>query len=220
MKQGPWLLLATVSLFACWSGFARAEATDGPSQKSETAGNEPETWRSEMHCGVNCLYVLLRSLGTNVTYDRLCEQTALGPDGTSMAELARVSGSYGVPLVAVRSGPDGIDQWPLPAIVHQQRVMSSTGHFILLVGYNGDVFSVLDSTTGQLKAISRGDFLEKWSGFALLRNDPAPLGWEFWIAAGWLACGTILLGLGSWRWLARHRWGAGATVSQSGLSPG
>jgi len=170
--------------------------------RNPAEGPLPVNWRTNFYCGVNCLYVALRMEGRPVDYEELCRSAAVGEKGTSLGELARLAKSHGTNYTPVRDLARSIAGWPVPAIVHQQRPDDLMGHYVLYLGRRGDLDAVLDCTTGQIDMLSRGDFLDRWTGYVLLRAEPFPLTSQL-AMAGWSFLGLIVFCFGL-RCLARR----------------
>lgn len=180
----------------------------GPTTRETVAkpSTRREPWRSEVYCGVNALYVMLRMLGVHATYDQLLKESSVGDRGSSMEELARVARLHGVTLTPMRGKAAGVASWPTPAIVHQQRRTDLMGHYVLYLGPSGDELLTLDCVSGQLASMSKGDFNDKWSGFVLVRS-PGDSDRMQVFAQGWLVFG-LMVGIGGcWRMLRAPRRG-------------
>jgi predicted double-glycine peptidase len=99
---------------------------------------------TQLDCGANALFILLRLQGCPVTLDRL--DSALpprNPEGYSMAELAMAAGSLGVSLEGVRfaKGDKALNS---PAIALLKDAKG--GHFVVLrpLGTTGTMVQVID----------------------------------------------------------------------------
>lgn len=144
-----------------------AEAPPPPEVAQDDLG-----WRSIYRCGPNSLYVVLLMHGKQVDYDSLVEEFNLTDRGANVADLARVAQAHGIPYTPLRAKASALSKLPLPAIVHFQSPAYSKGHYVVLLSVNGDgIFTIIECTTGQMELLSRGDFLERWSGVVLVRSD-------------------------------------------------
>jgi ABC-type bacteriocin/lantibiotic exporter with double-glycine peptidase domain len=175
----------------------------GHKTASRTTNDVP--WRQELYCGVNCLYVMLNVLGVRVTYDQVVDETHLTASGTDMAELQRVADKLGLHLVAVRATAQSALDWPLPAIIHQRKAGSRTGHFVLLLDQSKDSFTILDSNTGQVVVLGEATFLNDWSGYVLLRSAKRSRSYVAWIVLFWMFMGAAVCAMGIWRAFGRTR---------------
>lgn len=175
----------------------------GPGAAAPAAA--PVPWRRGQCCGLNCLYVLLRMHGVAVTYPDLADETEVGEQGSTMAELSRVAHAHGIDLTPMRATFESIDEWPLPAVVHLQR-QDLDRHYVLLLRKQGDQFVFLDCTSGALSFWQEAEFRDKWSGYVLLHNPPGR--WPrlpSWAPYAWLACGVCVLGAGLVRRVRKGR---------------
>lgn len=170
-------------------GTARGEAEPPAPSAAELA------WRQSKRCGVNCLYVLLRSHGIEVAYDRLVDEVAIGDKGTTLAELSRVARAHGINLLPMRATRESIRDWALPAVLHLER-QNFERHYVLLLRVESEEYTILDCTTGQMSIWGEGEFRDKWSGYVgLIRSDRNDI-FVGWLPYAWLAAGAVVFGLG------------------------
>jgi len=134
------------------------------------AGAEETT---ELDCGVNSLFIVLRLAGHPVDLDRV--KSALPsrhPDGYSMGELAKASLSLGVPMDGVRFGKgDAPLRRPSIAFLIGDR----GGHFIVLrpVGTTGTMVQLIDPPNApQIMDYDRVLATRAWTGRLLLPRGP------------------------------------------------
>ena len=188
-----------------------AGAVAPPASPRAAAAVMPDPWRQSVSCGANCVYVLLRVLEKPVSYEEVSRRTKVGLQGSTMDELARVANLYGVRLAPMRATRKSVEQWPLPAIIHQQEGEGFTGHYVLYLGRDPNTkrYVTLDCTTGQIAPMEEGDFFNRWSGYVLLRS-PTWGGFESWVARAWLIAGVFFLGFGVLRWF---EWSRGGRVT-------
>jgi hypothetical protein len=203
-----------VLIAVCGGGVASAQAT-APALNPAVA---PVDWRVSTRCGVNSLYVMLRMLNRPVTYEQLLKDTAVGEQGSSVAELARLASLHGVHLTPAHATISSTSRWPVPAIVHLQRQANVMGHYVLYLGSNGDEHRLLDCTSGETKAVLGGEFNSNWSGYVLLRGEAIVQRMSPWISRGWLMIGAIVFfGFGVRRWYRQRRAAPGPNESMTGL---
>ncbi len=195
----------SVAAAGLWTPLASSQEVAPPPADSTAEAAELPGWRRENHCGVNCLYVMMKMQNIPCSYEELCGRTAVTDQGSSMLELARVARLHGLPLTPVSSSSESIAGWPLPAVVHFQQAEDFTGHYVLYLGRKNDLHRVLDCTSGELVGLSDGDFLSKWSGYVLLRSGPAGVSSAGWVPWAWLAAGLGIFGTGLHRWSAQRR---------------
>lgn len=206
---------------ACGGAVASAQPTAPALNPVAGPAVAPVDWRVDTRCGVNSLYVMLRMLNRPVTYEQLLKETAVGEQGSSAAELARVASLHGVHLTPVHATIRSVSRWPLPAIVHLQRQTDFMGHYMLYLGSRGDAHQLLDCTSGETRAVPEGDFNSLWSGYVLLRGESVVQTMAPWISRGWLMAGVIVFfGYGVRRWYQQRRAAPGPTESDGLALPG
>jgi len=186
-----------------------AQAADAPNPSP--AGQGPSAakvaWRKTQRCGLNCLYVLLRIHGVEVSYQELADETVVGDQGSTFAELSRVARRHGFDLTPMRATWESIDDWPLPAVIHLES-QNLDRHYVLLLRREGEEFVIFDCTDGEVSRWGEGEIRDKWSGYVLLHNPPGR--WQrllSWTPYAWLVCGGCMLGAGALRWSRNARAG-------------
>jgi hypothetical protein len=92
------------------------------------------------YCGPNALYLLLRFVGKDVTYEEVLHAFSPGEHGVSLADIKRVADHYGIDS-ELRKGisADSLASAPMPMILHVSNQVSEkddagAGHFILVTG--------------------------------------------------------------------------------------
>jgi predicted double-glycine peptidase len=137
-----------------------------------TAGAAGPEQATELDCGVNALFVLLRLEQRTVTLDRLRSALpARHPDGYSMAELASAARSLGLDLDGVRFAK-GDKALTRPAIVFLKEPRG--GHFAVLrpVGTTGTMVQVIDPASAPWIADYDHVFSSNpWTGQILVPRD-------------------------------------------------
>ena len=82
----------------------------------------------------------------------------------SIFDLGRFTAQYGLKTEIVRGGPESLNSMPLPAIVHFNSG-KDTGHYLVLTGIDGQLYWLMDGTSGELLAYERGEVLRYWTGY-------------------------------------------------------
>ncbi|TXE06440.1 vitamin K epoxide reductase family protein [Algoriphagus aquimarinus] len=124
----------------------------------------------------NCLVIckrLLETLKVPYTGKFLKEKILTHPQYPSLLSISDTLEEYGVESIAVKLGPDRLDDFPLPGIVQISMVNGSFFSAITAVSENS--VSLFDEK-GKQKGVSRLDFLKSWTGVSLLveaREDAA-----------------------------------------------
>jgi ATP-binding cassette subfamily B protein RaxB len=165
------------------------------------ANSTDKGWREDRNCGPNALYVLLFMCGKKPEYHALLSRFALTERGASVADVARVAGESGVPLVPLRAKASALGSFPMPAIVHCHNPDRDGGHYLVLLAVNeDDTFTVLGPITGKMQRLSQGDFYDQWTGVILVRSDrwnDNRLDWFLLVSSGALA--MLFVGVCVWR---------------------
>lgn len=116
----------------------------------------------EMDCGAACLAMVCRHFGRRVSISRIREAVHTASDGTSLAGITRGAETLGLAARSVRASKTRVAELPLPAIVHWEG-----NHWVVLYGVRDGHVRVADPALG-LRRIPRGEFTDKWSGYASL----------------------------------------------------
>ena len=85
-------------------------------------------------------------------------------DGHSIADLASASEALGAFPLLLRLPPDRLSELPAGAIVHLE---TSTGHFSIFLGTEGDAVYLADAPFA-IRKVRMADFLDEWQGVALV----------------------------------------------------
>src|SRR5437764_775005 len=100
MREWRMLLILPVIHGLCASAGGAPSAVP---PRSEDLGAKSVAWRQNYYCGVNCIYVMLKMVGKNTSYETLCDETSVGVQGSSMAELGRLAKIHGIELTPVKA---------------------------------------------------------------------------------------------------------------------
>ena len=173
-------------------------------------------WRSPVHCGPNCLYVMLTMHGKHVRYQKVLEDIKLTAQGANIADLLRVAKNNGLSLVALRAQAMNLNSISLPAIAHFYNPGDQKGHFVVMLARNEteDTFTIIECTLGKVQRLSRGDFLERWSGVMLVCSDDLPDDRHDYAILGLTLCAIVLL------WIAFHKMVPAVNDLSSGRTTG
>jgi Peptidase C39 family len=136
-----------------------------------------------MCCGPNSLYLFLRLMDVELDYEAVASHLIVGADGCSLADLRQAAFALGVPCSVVRTDSDNLPACTLPWIAHLKplTVDSPTGHYVVVVGIDGDACDMLDGTTGLARRWKVADFAKAWSGYALVRAESPITNERSWV---------------------------------------
>jgi hypothetical protein len=104
----------------------------------------PQT--SESSCGPACAATLLRQIGRTVTEEQIAHESFTSRHGTENWCLARTLRRHGAQVQFVTQ-PNPDQPWPWPAIAGVR--MENTGHFITILGRQGDQYIIGDPLGGR-----------------------------------------------------------------------
>ncbi len=144
---------------------------------------------ADLYCGVDCLYVALRSAGTQgISLQHLQEVVSPGANGVSIDMLQRASRSQGIFATTLQLDPGVLAYCRSPMILHVNE-----RHFVTFLGIEDGHILLFDSALG-LFDCSREWFLThyEWDGVSLVVGLPSP-GLVAWILGPLWAC----VGLGA-----------------------
>jgi len=147
----------------------------------------PDSWRDSLRCGPNCLYAFLSLHGRPRTLDDILERVPIGPRGAALDDLRRAAAALGVPSRVVRSSPDRLGDWPLPAVAHLD---VREGHYVLVVAVTAEDVTVADMSTGEIKPVASDQFFATWSGYLLVADTERAARLGLW-GAGFAACAGL-----------------------------
>ncbi|NEO20163.1 MULTISPECIES: peptidase domain-containing ABC transporter [unclassified Moorena] len=123
--------------------------------------------QSSSDCGAACLAMIGRYWGKRFSLNSLRNLAGVGRSGSSLKGLARASETLGFQATPVRASLARLADRSNPWIAHWQG-----DHYIVVYWVKGEKVLVADPAVGK-RSLSRQQFLEGWTGYALLLN-PTP----------------------------------------------
>jgi rhodanese-related sulfurtransferase len=190
------------------------ETDAGPDVNTPGAAAQPEVGASRglrPHCGLYCLYSLLRLAGREVSYENLVKPEYYGSrEGSSLADLHRLAGEYGLQSEAVRRlSTHALRDAPCQAVLHVRADDETRqhNHYVLFLGTeNGK--AKLFNPPEEPRLVSFRELAGLWDGNALLVSSE-PLDTDAVCAAdrqrlllcwtsGLLVCLALLVGRLVW----------------------
>ncbi|UKO97459.1 peptidase domain-containing ABC transporter [Nostoc sp. UHCC 0870] len=125
--------------------------------------------QSASDCGCASLVMIGRYWGKQFSVNRLREMTNVGRSGASLSAIAAAAESLGFASRPVKATLDKFAEQSLPAIAHWEG-----NHFIVVYEITNTKVIVGDPAIGQ-RTLSRKEFAEGWTGYALLLHPTSLL---------------------------------------------
>jgi len=145
---------------------AKEEAVDFPQpvkRRRRLAKGYPFVGQhSSSDCGAACLAAISKYWGKNLSLNSLRELAGIGLTGASLKNLAKAAESVGYQARPVRASFSRLVTQKNPWIAHWQG-----DHYIVVYQVKRDRVVVSDPARG-LHTLSRSEFLDSWTGYALL----------------------------------------------------
>ncbi len=145
-------------------------AVEDPNDSSETVRAAYPHLKQRAHCGLYCMYSLLRLAGRELDYRDLVEPEYYGRLlGSSMAELNQAAHDYGLHAgVAARLSTRALRRSPYPAILHVKAEPDAKeyDHYTLYLGTEKGKAKVF-SPPEEPKLVDFAELAPLWDGYAL-----------------------------------------------------
>lgn len=155
---------------------------------------------SRRTCGIDSLYVVLKSSGTALAMSELEEKIRIGPQGASLRQLRDAATECGFTVQAVDVGLNRLMRSGSPAVLHVDG-----DHFIAVLGEESGRMVVFDNRIG-LFDCTRDWFRDhyEWGGASLVLGN-LPSNWWYAVRSPVLT-GALLLGCVAlfWPWRSRR----------------
>jgi ATP-binding cassette, subfamily B, bacterial HlyB/CyaB len=118
--------------------------------------------QSASDCGAACLVMIARYWGKKANINRIRDIANVDRNGSSLRGLSVAAESLGFSTRPVKTNLKQLSKQELPAVVHWEGK-----HYIVVYQITSKVVIVADPGLGQ-KSLSHREFIEKWTGYALL----------------------------------------------------
>jgi RHS repeat-associated protein len=122
-------------------------------------------------CGPYALAQMIRAATAAPSVNAKLLMTRTGPDGISLARLAELARTSGMPSIAVMR--EGDAPFGIPSVVHLK-----AGHFTAVVRHEGDRYLLRDATLSREMWVTATALAEEASGAALVPEGRMPSGWR------------------------------------------
>jgi rhodanese-related sulfurtransferase len=151
-----------------------------PSGKKTSESTGIKDRKSHRHCGLYCVYAIIRLAGKKVNFMELVKPEYLGSrQGSSVLELMKAAEDYGLFVAPVGNlSTRVLCNYPHPVILHVKRTMLSQtyDHYILFLGTQDGQARLLDPPN-PLKVVPFHELAPCWDGNALIvSSEPIDLG--------------------------------------------
>ncbi len=159
--------------------------------KDSNLAEKSALWRDIRHCGPNAVYMLLRMLQMDCTYQQVSNQIPVSQDGASLLDMRDALNKLGCPSRVAKATPSQLSTISLPAIAHVETGSQTTGHYVLITQVGEKFVRVIDGSTAVSTNMTMSEFQAKWTGFLLVKVD-APLlspAWNWGIGISCFAIG-------------------------------
>ncbi len=121
----------------------------------------------ETECGAACLNMVLGYHGRWAPLEEIRRLAGVSRDGTKASNLIKVASRYGMVARGFRKSPEGLDELPLPSIIHW-----NFNHFVVYEGRQGKQLRINDPASGP-RLVSRQEMDEAFTG-VVLAFEPGP----------------------------------------------
>ncbi len=135
-------------------------------------------------CGVNSLFMLLRSWGYKISPREIRQVITPGPDGSSMEDLREAAKALGVDVRVFRCDVEDLGRdCVIPAVAYMkpeaglsQAARKYRGHFVLIFRVDPGPQGLVhwyDGTQGFMFNRPKDEFIRWWTGYVLSRQQEA-----------------------------------------------
>lgn len=142
--------------------------TGGDAVSGTLNSSNSDFWRRAENDGLNCLYVRLRLLGYEQSYEQFRELAGKPSEYQSMLSLSSLSGAIGFPCRPARLTAEELDAATLPLLVHEEPEGIGSGRFSLLVARTSTSVTLIEGDSMSWNRMQRELFDRQWTGYALV----------------------------------------------------
>jgi hypothetical protein len=145
------------------------------SSQARESGTDPSRWRRPERDGVNCLFLQLRLLGYDGTYEQVVAAVPGGAERASLGALARAARRLGLELAPTKLTFAELSALRSPVVILFEESEVGRGGFHLLVELTPSQAHLVEGSLiarGEWMPIDR--FRRGWTGFALVPVPRSP----------------------------------------------
>lgn len=174
-------------------GEKRFSVSESLSELHAQSPNPPEVRKQA--CGLDCAYLMLRLHGWKSTYPEVEKRIAVGPHGSSLADMQTAMCELGLPVCSVSCVPEDLRRLPLPAVALMEEEIGATRHFVVVTSVNEREVVFLEPNGLSEQSIPRAQFSQLSTGCYLAVAEARFLGLPKSTVAFWLGVSIIVVSL-------------------------
>lgn len=164
MRHRPLLIGMITLLLSTWT------AAQAPRVLDYQPGSE--FWRSARNCGVNCMYLMLRSRVAECDYEALVAATSIDERGSTPVQLRDGAARVGFDTEIAKAAPTDLESIELPVVLYLTEFsdkMGEAGHYVVLTDLSegGDSAHVFDGTTAMAGDVPMEKLRRAWTGILI-----------------------------------------------------
>jgi predicted double-glycine peptidase len=146
---------------------------------------ESPHWRDPRSCGVQSVYSLLKLSGIDVDYEQLQQLIPITSQGSNISDMSAACSRLGLETDVLLLSPRTLSSIQPPFIAHvsssrllQKASQELTQHFVVVLQIDGTYVTILEPTLAFAMRVPRGDFIDQWSGYTLIRSTHKSAKWS------------------------------------------
>jgi hypothetical protein len=151
-------------------------------------------WRSPRNDAANCLYVQLRLLGYDESYDSFRKWVPDAQQTFSLQEMAKLARNLGFRLQTRKLTVSDLAKLGSPAILHFEGSGIDRGNFCVFLGITDSSVVLVEGPNVTRMQMQREEFRRNWTGYALVAQRSRP----WWCWGRRAAAVLVIVGCGGW----------------------
>lgn len=118
-------------------------------------------------CGAACLASVSEHYNLKIPIARIRQWAGTDKRGTNAWGLIKAAEKLGFSAKGVKSGIEGMNEVPLPAIAHVV-VKKMLQHYVVVYKFTKDYVEIMDPGDGEIHRKTHAEFAEEWTGVLIL----------------------------------------------------
>lgn len=164
-----WLLFfALVAIIGCQYSTAAGKSGGDQPLRAPDQGPQAEFWRLPENDGINCLYLQLRLLGYDGSYQTFRRQTSDAGNFQTLNSLASLARRLGFQLLLRKLTASEFASIRGPVLVHMEHGGISSGAFSLFLYGDGRSVVLVRGLSMRRRQMPSDSFERAWTGYALV----------------------------------------------------